>query len=138
MQNGGRSSQFAFSIFHFSFFNAALFSEIQLHRLARALELADHANLLCGVEVNLVLGDLLNHDRHLVLRALIDQRPAARVELNQPLLNQRAELEPSADLVDDRLFFQGIEHCVSLACFSSIWQTSRTASCTSRLITSWR
>src|SRR5206468_11320 len=107
--------------FGFWFFGSWLLlqvAEVQFHRLAGALELAYRANLLRSIEVDFVLYDLLQHDRHLVLRALIDERAAAGVELHQPLLNQRAQLEPSTHLVHDRLFLQSIKHVDSSVTYS--------------------
>src|SRR5437870_10135964 len=65
------------------------------------------------VEVDLVLQDFLNHDRQLVglvAAAHVHQRPAAGVEHDHALLDQRGQLEAAAHLVDDPLFLQFVEH----------------------------
>ena len=78
-------------------------AQVELHRLARALEVG-HANFVRSVQVDLVLDDFLQHDLHLVLRAGIHERPAAGVQLNEPLLDEGRQLKAAADLVDDSLF----------------------------------
>lgn len=65
-----------------------------------------------GVEEDLVLDDLLDHDFHRVLGLHFNQRAGAPVECNQPLLDQCRQLEAPPDLVDDPLFFQFVEHRV--------------------------
>src|SRR5262245_57656826 len=69
-------------------------------------------DLARGVEVDLVLEDLADDDRHLVLvvAAYLDQRPGPRVQHDHALLDQRRELEAPPDLVDDLLFLQLIVH----------------------------
>jgi hypothetical protein len=52
----------------------------------------------------------LNHDLQLVVRIEIHQRPAAAVERDEPLLDQRRQFEPTTNLVDDCLFTQFIDH----------------------------
>ena len=61
------------------------------------------SSLVRHVEIDLVLQDFLDDDFQLVVAADIDQRPGAGVERDEPLLDQRRELEPPADLVDDLL-----------------------------------
>src|SRR5436190_6205713 len=85
-------------------------SQIQLHRLACPLEVAGDTDFLGGVEEDLVLGDFLQHHLHLVLGVEVDKGPASLVELHQPLLDERAQLEPAADLVDDGFFLQFFNH----------------------------
>src|SRR4051812_12815875 len=58
------------------------------------------ADLARGVEIDLVLEDLLDDDGHLVPAAHIDQRPGAGVEHDHALLDQGGQLEAPAHLVD--------------------------------------
>jgi hypothetical protein len=100
---------------HRSLFTDHIFSQrrqIELRRAADGpLRFAGDSHLTRGVEVNLVLQDFLDDDFHLVVALEIHQRPGAGVDRGQPLLNQRRQLKPAADFVDDLFFFQRVDHC---------------------------
>src|SRR5262245_2751793 len=62
------------------------------------------------IEVDLVLQDFLDHDLQLVVTRDVDQRASASLQSLHSLLNQRGQLKATADLVDNGVFLQFIQH----------------------------
>ena len=82
----------------------------------RVVQLTGDTDFVRSIEIDLVLQNLLNDDLHFVARIRFNQRSAAGVEGDQPFLNQRRELKTSANLVDDFLFLQCIDHSLLSPC----------------------
>ena len=87
---------------------------VEIQRGACLGRLASDPQVHRGIKEDFVLLDLLDHDLHLVVAVDVDKRTAAGVEGDKPLLNERGEFEPAANLVDDFFFAEVVDHVVSV------------------------
>src|SRR5262245_11652625 len=91
--------------------------DVAKHGTASGVTVAHAADLdlTRRIQIDFVLQDFLNDDRHFIAATHLDERPSAGVQRYHALLDQRRKLEAATHLVDDALFLQFIQHYCSLS-----------------------